>query len=121
MSIRGLAFFLFFLLFGGVARPQPVPLSCSTGAVNPPVRAEGISEILGDMLLTCSGAPGTTITLNLSVFLNVAVTNRITTTNATDVSLTIDSGAGPVPASVPGLLQSSNSVSFNGVMFTVPP
>ena len=89
--------------------------------MNPAVRAEGITETLGDILLTCSGgAPGSVITLNLSIFLNVSITNRISATNATDVSLTVDSGAGPVPASVPGLLQSSNAVSFNGVTFTVP-
>jgi uncharacterized protein (TIGR03437 family) len=85
------------------------------------VRAEGLAETLGDILLTCSGAPGSAITLNFSVFLNVSLTNRISATNATDVSLTVDSGSGPVPAGVPGLLQSSNSVSFNGVTFTVPP
>ena len=46
------------------------------------------------------------MTLNLVVFLNVGITNRLTGTNATDVSLTVDSGSGPVP-SVAGLLQSS--------------
>ncbi|HTM52274.1 MAG TPA: IPT/TIG domain-containing protein [Bryobacteraceae bacterium] len=85
------------------------------------MRAEGLAETLGDILLTCSGAPGSVITLNFSVFLNVSLTNRISAANATDVSLTVDSGSGPVPAGVPGLLQSSNSVSFNGVTFTVPP
>src|SRR5262249_44095375 len=41
--------------------------------------------------------------------------------NVTDVSLTIDSGAGPVRAVVPGVLQSSAAVSYNGISFTIPP
>src|SRR5216684_1957214 len=94
--------------WAGIARSQSSPLTCATGAVNPAVRAEGITETLGDILLTCSGgAPGSMISLNLSIFLNVGITNRIlnvgitnriSTTNATDVSLTVDSGSGPVPA-----------------------
>jgi uncharacterized protein (TIGR03437 family) len=104
----------------GVARPQS-PLTCSTTAGNPPVRAEGIAEPVGDIFLNCSGgAPGAVFTLNIGVFLNVAITNRISATNATDVSLTVDSGSGAVPASVPGILQNSSAVGFNGVTFTVP-
>jgi len=107
--------------WAGIARSQSSPLTCATGAVNPAVRAEGISETLGDILLTCSGgSAGTTMTLNLVVFLNVSVTNRLSGTNTTDVSLTVDSGSGPAPAGAPGLLQSSNAVAFNGVSFTIP-
>jgi len=112
--------FALFVLMAGIARPQS-PLTCVTGAVNPAVHAEGIAETLGDILLTCTGgSPGSAMTLNLVGFLNVNVANRLTGTNATDVSLTIDSGSGPVPASVPGLLQSSTAVAFNGVTFTIP-
>src|SRR6476620_5201833 len=110
-----------FILLAGIAQSQPSSLSCATGAVNPAVKVESLAETLGDILLTCSGgAPGSMITLNLSIFLNVGITNRISTTNATDVSLTVDTGSGPVPANVPGLLQSSNAVSFNGITFTIP-
>src|SRR5437667_4557323 len=69
--------------WAGIARSQSSPLTCATGAVNPAVRAEGISETLGDILLTCSGgSAGTTMTLNLVVFLNVSVTNRLSGTNS---------------------------------------
>ena len=109
---------LFFFL-AGIARPQ-APLTCATGAVNPAVRAEGIAETLGDILLTCTGGTaGTPMTLNLVVFLNVNVTNRLTGVNTTDVSLTVDSGSGPVPL-VAGVLQSSTAVAFNSVTFTIP-
>src|SRR5580704_15199181 len=120
MSNRVFILFSFLVFSIGIAKPQS-PLTCSTTAGNPPVRAEGITEPLGDIFLNCSGGtPGTAFTLNFSVMLNVAITNRISTTNATDVSLTIDSGSGAVATSVPGILQSSSAVSFNGVMFTVP-
>ena len=103
MFIRVLFLSAFFVFWVGIAHPQP--LTCATGAVNPAVRAEGITETLGDILLNCSGGSlGTTITLNLVVFLNVSVTNRISATNATDVSLTIDTGSGPAPAGVPSRL-----------------
>ena len=89
MSIRALLPALFILL-ASVAKPQSTALICATGAVNLTVHAEGIAETLGDILLSCSGgSPGSTITLNLIVSLNVAITNRISATNATDVALTI--------------------------------
>ncbi len=121
MSIRASFLPALFILWASIAKPQSTPLICATSAVNPTVHAEGIAETLGDILLSCSGgSPGSTITLNFIVSLNVGVTNRISASNATDVSLTVDSGSGPVPAAVPGLLQSSNTVSFNGVTFTIP-
>src|SRR5260370_41497199 len=58
--------------------------------------------------------------LNLAVFLNVAVTNRVSAAGATDVSLTVDSGSGPAPAGVPAVMQGSNGVSFNGISVTIP-
>src|SRR5579859_3292618 len=113
--MRLAAWFAIALCWTGIARSQSTALLCSTGAVNPPVSAEGITETLGDILLNCSGGtPGSALTLNLAIFLNVGLTNRVSSSGATDVSLTVDSGGGPLPASVPGLLQTGNSVSFNG-------
>jgi len=121
MFIRALLSFSLFLLSIGIAQPQSSPFTCTTGAVNPALHAEGIAEIVGDILLNCTGgSPGTAVTVNLAVSLNVGITNRVTTTGSTDVSLTVDSGSGPTPAAVPGVLQTTNTVSFNGVSFTVP-
>src|SRR5437870_5452392 len=115
MTIRGFPATALLIFGAGLAQPQSTPLTCATGAVNPAVRAEGVSETLGDILLNCTGgSPGTAMTVNLTIFLNVSVTNRVSATNATDVSLTVDTGSGPTLATVPGLLQTSNSVSFNG-------
>jgi uncharacterized protein (TIGR03437 family) len=122
MPSRVLLTFSLVLFSIGIARPQSQVVTCATLAVNPPLHAEGITEVVGDILISCSGGnPGTTMSLNLTVFLNVGVTNRVSAAGSTDVLLTVDSGSGPTPASVPAVLQGSNGVSFNGFSFTVPP
>ncbi|MEO1084070.1 MAG: hypothetical protein AAFY88_07495, partial [Acidobacteriota bacterium] len=58
-------------------------VTCQATAVPPVVRAEGIAELVGDIVLTCTNTPGVadpgtnTIVTNLSVSLNVNVTNNI--------------------------------------------
>jgi hypothetical protein len=71
-------------------------LTCSTtnGAVTPTVRAEGYTELVGDILIVCTGgsapATGTTIpTANFTIFLNTAVTSRL-------LSSSVTAGAGTV-------------------------
>ena len=121
MFSRVLLTFPLFLFFIGAAYPQSNALTCTDTAVNPALRAEGIAEAVGDIVISCSGgSPGTVITLNLAIFLNVAVTNRLSSAGSPDVSLTVDSGSGPAPAAVPAVLQGSNGVSFNGVPVTIP-
>src|SRR5690349_17331788 len=108
MPARALLCLALFVSFSGVARPQTPPLICATGAVNTIVHAEGIAERLGDIAITCTGgATGATVNINLAVFLNVGVTNRLTGSNVTDVTLTVDTGAGPVASGVAGVLQTS--------------
>jgi hypothetical protein len=82
-----------FALFAGLASAQvgpPDPTAtgqeqCSTNtAVTPTLRAEGFTEVAGDIVLTCTGgappAPNTATpipTANITVFLNTAVTSRL--------------------------------------------
>jgi uncharacterized protein (TIGR03437 family) len=95
---------------------------CTPSAVPPIVRSEGIAERTGDILLDCaSGTPGAIVKGNLTVFLNVSVTNKLLANNTTDVLLTVDTGAGPVPANVAAQPYAPNAVVFNGLSFTVPP
>ena len=79
-----------------------------------------MAERIGDILLQCSGgAAGTVVTGNLSLFLPVSVTNRVNADNvATDVSLVVESGSAPL-ATVAGRV-AGQSISFNGVSFTMP-
>ena len=73
---------------------------CTPSAVPPIVRSEGITERTGDILLDCTrGTPGAIVKGNLTVFLNVSVTNKLLANNTTDVLLTVDTGTiiqGPV-------------------------
>src|SRR5579862_3223285 len=97
------------------------PLVCVPSAVQVPVAAEGLTEPLGDIVLSCShGTPGATVTGNLTVFLSVNITNKIAANNATDAIVTLDTGAGPVVAPVVGELTAPNRVVFTGLTFTVP-
>jgi len=96
------------------------PTTCAITAVPPTVHSEGLTERLGDIVFACTGNPGTTVTANLTVFLPVAITNRIDANAfSTDANLTVNTGSGPMPAGVSGLV-ANQSISFNGFSFTVP-
>jgi hypothetical protein len=80
-------------LFAGLASAQVgtptggasgLPFTCgvTNGAVTPTLRAEGYTELTGDIVLICSGGSalslGSTIpTANITVFLNTTVTSRL--------------------------------------------
>jgi uncharacterized protein (TIGR03437 family) len=90
-------------------------------AVPTQVRAEGLAERTGDILLQCSGSnPGAVLTGNLSVFLPVAVTNRVNSSGqTTDAAIFADLGSGPVPLPISGQI-SGSSITFPGLNLTVP-
>jgi uncharacterized protein (TIGR03437 family) len=80
------------------------------------VRAEGVTERLGDINLQCSGgAPGSVLSGNLNITLPVNVTNRVDANNLSRDAVLFVEGGG----SFPGLV-SGHSVSFYGVSFTAP-
>jgi hypothetical protein len=113
-------------LFAGLASAQ-VPggsgqgsLACSASvAVPPQLRSEGLTELIGDIVLTCTGGSpllsGSTIpTANITVSLGTNVTSRILTTGSlnggptqsiSDALLLIDEpGSGiPLPTNLAGL------------------
>ena len=57
------------------------PNVCSTTAAPVIMRAEGLTERIGDILYTCTGAPGSSLTVNLAVQLNTGITNRLSSGN----------------------------------------
>ena len=101
------------------AQTQP---SCVVSAVPLQVRAEGLTERMGDISLYCSGyTPGALLSGNLTVFLQgVNITNRVDSNNQTvDTVLFVDYGSGPVPTRTGQV--TGGSIAFNGISFTVPP
>jgi len=88
-------------LFAGLAGAQTSNSStqCSIQAVTPQLRAEGLTELVGDIYLNCVGgtslAPGSLIpTTNITVYLNATVTSRLlgnaSVTTASEALLLID-------------------------------
>ncbi len=69
------------VLFSAVTAQARLPglLSCTATAVPPVVRAEGIAELVGDIILACQsggGGPGPNVIINASISLNVNITNN---------------------------------------------
>jgi len=67
---------------GGTGTGSAFTCNAINGAVTPTVRSEGITELVGDIVLQCSGgtnlAPGAQIPqANITVFLNTQVTSRL--------------------------------------------
>ncbi|MGA2131400.1 MAG: IPT/TIG domain-containing protein [Bryobacteraceae bacterium] len=96
------------------------PTTCSVNAAPLIVHSEGVAERLGDIVLTCTGTPGTAVTASLSANLPVTITNRINSSGySTDANITIDTGSGPVASGVMGRV-TNQSISFSGFTFVFP-
>ena len=100
-------------LSGGVAQAQNTQfglVTCTATAVPPIVRAEGIAELVGDIVLTCISTPGAptvqganTFFVNVSVSLNVNVTNNFNFgagSNVSDAVLIVNENNCADPSSV---------------------
>jgi len=99
-------------LFAGLAAAQgagsQTPLTCSTNVTaTPQLRAEGYTETTGDITITCTGGPNTTVgttipQVNVTIFLNTQVTSRLLgSSNQSEALLLIDEpGSLSLPAAV---------------------
>jgi uncharacterized protein (TIGR03437 family) len=117
MCFRRLAVF-FSVIFTPVLLAQTAVLTCSNSAVPPAVRAEGIAERTGDILMSCSGGqPGAQVSGNMIVSLNVNVTNRILADGTLDALLRINDGLSTTTMNASQY--TNNAVAFNGVVFNI--
>ncbi len=89
------------------ASAQQVPsLSCvSNAGATPLVRAEGISELVGDVVLNCTGgtvtpAGATVPQVNIQIFLNTNITSRLVADPLSEALIIIDDPA-PGPSQIP--------------------
>src|ERR1700682_1259008 len=84
------------------------------------ISSEGLADRVGEIVYDCSGQPGTPVTANLTISLNVNITNRLSTGNTlTGIVFTIDTGAGPQAVPVQPVLVSPGLLTYNGVKFTL--
>src|ERR1035438_1527499 len=97
------------------------PARCQVSTSPVQVRAEGLTERLGDIVMQCSGAnPGAVFTGNFTLYLPVSVTNRVDANNQTrDAVVSVDLGGGFVPTAIAGQV-SGSTISFNGISYTAP-
>src|SRR5690348_1169084 len=106
------------ILTMGSAYAQSPNVFCVTSAKPLIIRSEGLAERVGEIIYDCTGQPGTQVTANLTISLNVNITNRLSAGNTlTGVVFTIDTGAGAQAQPIPPLLMSSGALVYNGVSF----
>jgi len=105
-AVTALAVVVLLMGFASTASAQVQPFTCNASAAVPPLlRAEGLTELTGDIVLTCSGgtqvAAGTATPLaNFTIFLgNTNVTSRLLpvtgVSNASEAVLLIDEPGTP--------------------------
>ena len=114
---------LFALFFSVLSLPAYAqnPLFCQAGATPLTVRSEGLAEKVGDIILQCSGGtPAAVVTGGITISLNVPITNRLTAGTAHDIVVTVDTGAGPVGATVAATSLNTVTVALTGITFTTP-
>ena len=112
------------LVFTTFASAQ-TPYSCNATAVPTLVRSEGIAELVGDVLLTCTGVvPTAGIQANIRVRLNATVTSNVLSGSTLDTILLLDEltpanrrGTGAFnPTVYQGVQISATEVEFDGVI-----
>jgi len=84
------------------AQTAPAFVCTANAAVPPTLRAEGLAELVGDLVLNCTGGTptpaGTPVPrVNIQVFLNTNITSRIVATDASEALLLIDE---PAPSTI---------------------
>ena len=86
----------------GIASAQSGPFQCTAnGGVSTPSRAEALADVVGDLVLNCTGgtptASGSLVpTVNIQINLNTSVTSKLLSGNWSEALLLIDE---PLPAS----------------------
>ena len=107
-------------LFAAVAQAQQ--LNCTATAVPALIRSEGITERVGDIVLTCNGGqPAASVVTGLTLFsTSTVITNRVSSAGVTDVQVTLETTGGPQLLNTTTTLASSNSVNISGISFTIP-
>jgi hypothetical protein len=105
-----------------VAAASSQSLSCHANAGVPPlVRAEGFTELVGDLVLTCTGGTaGLPTVTNVQVFLNTNITSRRLSASDTEALLVVDEAGSPVIYRGQPALGLENAIVWQGVSIIAP-
>ena len=128
--------FAVLVLMSGLVNAQA--LKCvATGGTPPILRAEGLTELTGDIVLNCTGSVAPTTPVNIQVFLQTPITNRISSSvngnglawtdalllvndQITPICGTVDGSGCTSPGVYQGQLFSTNSIVWQGVTIPAP-
>jgi hypothetical protein len=108
----------------GILRAQ-TPLTCVVTAVPPLVRAEGVAELVGDLVVKCTGgtptSPGATVPqVNLQIFLNTPITSRLLNDPFSEALLFVDDAPPPVQRVCTSGPCSVQGIGGTGIAYTQP-
>ncbi|MBM3796038.1 MAG: hypothetical protein FJW31_18715 [Acidobacteria bacterium] len=108
--------------FAFAQNPPVVPqITCDATAENLLFRSEGLSEKLGEIVLTCQSSSGAgTVSASISVSLSHSITNRLLGGDLIDARLEAQTVGGRLVVVPNGLLVSRNVVSFGAFDFVLP-
>ena len=104
-----------------VASAQPAFQCVANAGVPPIVRAEGIAELMGDLVLNCNNGTPTAVggvvpQVNVQIFLNTNITSKVDSDNYSEALLMIDE-----PISVDQKVCSAKTASGGGCQVTAYP
>ncbi len=110
---------LLFTCLGAFAQQQPV---CSIAATAPPVHAEGLTELTGNITLTCTGGTaGSTASLSIFITLSANITNRLDANNSPQGIAVSISGATALNVGITSLFELSFTTYFiQNINYAVP-
>jgi uncharacterized protein (TIGR03437 family) len=94
-------------------------ITCDAVADPNQIRYEGLSERLGAIFLTCTGAPGGTVSGGIGLGVSAPITNKLTGERV-DATLTAETDTGLRVLSASALLLTRNNLFFDSFTFNVP-
>src|SRR5688572_15367098 len=99
---------------------QAQVIVCNTNAGVPPVvRAEGSTELVGDVLIQCTGGvAGQVTTSNITLILNTDITSRSINASQTEALLIVDEFGSPTQGSTAAAYTSSRGTGTNTLVWT---
>lgn len=116
-------FALIFLLISVVAPAAAQLPGCDvTSTPSYLVAAEGLAELIAPITITCKGGiSGQTVSSDVFVTLNTNITNRPDIAgHPSNVTVTADTGSGPVLLAVSPQFSGASTIYVNGVSYMVP-